>query len=227
MRRLLLGSLYALTAACASLGFARAGALSTPDYPLDEVSRAVDPGEKLPCEKGELELVPYKGDLIRYEKPVRVHPAFKAQLVAFEGIVDELAREHFGRPPRRIHHLGAYNCRPMRNYAHWMSEHALGNALDVSGFDFGPLPKKAEAPPELAKKFYRPFQVRVDKHWEASEPEAPKRIFLRTLAERIIERPDVFRSVVGPKYRGHHNHFHLSHPPYRMVKVGDTMRWFW
>ena len=41
------------------------------------------------------------------EKPLRIHPAFKAQLVAFEALVRELAIEHYGRAPRRIVHLAA------------------------------------------------------------------------------------------------------------------------
>lgn len=214
--------------ACSSAGHALDAALMTEsEYPLDDVSRSVVAGNPLPCERGELELVSYKGELLHYQKPLRVHPAFRAQLVAFEGIVDELGREHFGRAPRRILHMGAYACRPMRRHAHWMSEHALGNAIDVAGFDFGPATRKMVLPPELPKGLRRGFQIRVDKHWEGTGAQAPQAEFLRALAARIIERPDVFRAIVGPGWPGHDNHFHLGHPPYRMVKVGQTQRWFW
>jgi hypothetical protein len=198
----------------------------TPAYPLDGVSRSVLAGEKLSCETGALALTAYRGEHLRYQKPVRVHPAFKTQLAEFEAIVAEVARQHFGRVPRAIVHFGAYVCRPMRNHAHWLSEHALGNAIDVAGFDFGPLPKKDPSFALIAKPLRKSFTVRVDKDWHGTGERDAKRAFLRALAERLITRPDVFRSLVGPDYPGHTNHFHLAHPPYRMVKLGETERWW-
>jgi hypothetical protein len=217
--------LLLLCSAFASSGLAREQAPGAAVYPLDELSRAVVVGVKLPCETGQLALVSYRGELLRYQKPLRIHPAFRAQLVAFESIVDEVARAHFGRAPRHIQHFGAYACRPMRNHAHWASEHAFGNAIDVAGFEFGPLPRKSPAFATLPRALRRTFQVRVDKHWEGAS--ALQAAFLKELAERIIARPDVFRAVVGPGWPGHDNHFHLAHPPYRMVKLGETQRWFW
>jgi hypothetical protein len=217
-------ALVGLLCGVACTGFASEAA--TPSYPLDGVSRAIVAGEKLPCESGELALVSYRGQLVRYEKPLRVHPAFRAQLLQFEQIVAELSQQHFGRAPRSIVHFGAYACRPMRRYTHWMSEHALGNAIDVAGFEFGPLSKRAVAPAALPKALRRGFSVRVDKHWTAPEGD-PKRAFLRALGQRITERPDVFRALVGPGWPKHDNHFHFAHPPYRMVKLGGTERWFW
>jgi hypothetical protein len=197
-------------------------------YPLDTYSRSVLPGTKLACENGELELTPYRGEHVRYQKPVRVHPAFKAQLAAFEAIVAELAQLHFGRVPRAIVHFGAYACRPMRNHAHWVSEHAFGNAIDVAGFDFAALPRKHPSFTSLPKTLRKSFSVRVDKDWRGAGEGDAKRAFLHALAERLIARPDVFRALVGPDHPGHDNHLHLAHPPYRMVKLGDVERWwFW
>jgi hypothetical protein len=220
-------ALMGLLCGVACSGFASEGSVAPPPgYPLDGVSRAVLAGEKLPCETGELELVSYRGELVRYAKPLRVHPAFRAQLRQFEQIVAELGRQHFGRAPRSILHFGAYACRPMRRHAHWISEHALGNAIDVAGFEFGPLPKRETAPQELPRPMRRGFVVRVDKHWSAAKDDV-RSDFLRALAQRITERPDVFRALVGPGWPGHDNHFHLAHPPYRMVKLGALQRWFW
>ena len=42
---------------------------------------------------------------------------------------------------------------------------------------------------------------------------------LADLARRVIARPEVFRTVLGPAYPGHHNHFHLDCAPYRVVEV--------
>jgi hypothetical protein len=217
-------------AACASLGYASEGTVrEATDYPLDEVPRRLGEGDVLPCQRGEVELVSYRGEHVRYQKPVQVHPAFKPHLVAFEQLVSELGKAHFGRAPRRIQHFGAYNCRSMRNRTYLMSEHALGNALDVAGFDFGPLLKKeqASAPPELARPLRRAFQIRVDKHWNGAEKDAEKTAFLRALGDALIARPELFRSIVGPDFPNHHNHLHLSHPPYRMVKLGAVERWWW
>jgi hypothetical protein len=198
-----------------------------PDYPLDAFSRAVIPGERLPCERGELPLESYRGELVRYQKPVRIHPAFRSHLIAFERLVAELGALHLGRAPRRILHFGAYVCRPMRIRTHWVSEHAFGNAIDVAGFEFPPLPAKARRGSTLPRALWRGFTVRVDTHWDASGGTTPEAAFLRALADAVIERPGMFRAFIGPGYANHDNHFHFANPPYRLVKVGDVQRWFW
>jgi len=191
-------------------------------YPLDGMARVLEVGEPMPCELGTPELVAYRGELLHYQKPLRVHPAFRVQLAAFEQIVKELAESHYGRAPRKIVHLGSYNCRRMRRYPTWVSEHALGNALDVAGFDFGPLSKGASLPANTPTAFKRGFQVRMEQHWDAHGKAAFHATFLRTLAQRIIARPDVFRVILGPSWPGHKNHLHLDHAPYRVVEVfGD------
>jgi hypothetical protein len=212
--------------ACELAFAARAAEPAALAYPLDAVSRSVSADEELPCQRGEVTLVTYKGEVVRYARPLRVHPSFRSQLLAFEAIVAELGERHFGRAPRRIVHFGAYACRPMRGHAQWLSEHALGNALDVAGFDFGPLPREAELPAGLPPKLRRPFEVRVARHFDAAAKEAAQGAFLRELAKRLIERPDVFRNIVGPGWPGHDNHLHLAHPPYRLVKVGEEVRWY-
>jgi hypothetical protein len=212
-------------AACSDLAFALPGGRDVP-YPLDDVSRAV--GEELACASGAPDLIAYRGEHVRYQRPLRVHPAFKAQLAQFEQIVSELAQRHFGRAPRGITHFGAYACRPMRNHASWISEHALGNAVDVAGFEFPPLSRRAAEYPRISQPaLRRGFSVSVDKDWHAGSRNQEKSAFLHALVDALIARPDVFRSLVGPDYPGHKNHLHLAHPPYRLVKVGEVVRWFW
>lgn len=188
-------------------------------YPLDRVPRVLEPGDPLPCEAGDLELVSYKSERFRYQKPVRVHPAFAERLPVFEAIVEEVARRYYGRAPRRIVHLGAYACRVMRRYPDWVSEHALGNAIDIAGFDFGPMSRATALPEAAPKALRRAFSVRLEKHWTASGAGAVHAAFLRELATRLIERPDLFPVVLGPAFPGHKNHFHLDHAPYRVVEV--------
>jgi hypothetical protein len=64
------------------------------------------------------------------------------------------------------------------------------------------------------------FEVRIDNHWNATRGTgAAHSAFLRDLARRVIDRLDIFRTVLGPAYPGHRNHFHLDCAPYRVVEV--------
>ncbi|HEX6241448.1 MAG TPA: extensin family protein [Polyangiales bacterium] len=190
-----------------------------PAYPLDEVPRTLPERAPLPCEAGGLPLVSYNGERLRYQKPVQVHQAFRAQLSAFEQIVEQVALAHYGRTPQRVVHMGGYNCRRMRRYPDWVSEHALGNAIDIAGFDFGPLARGAALPSGLPRALRSGFQVRLQTHWDGKGSAEPHSRFLRALAQALIDRPDVFHVVLGPAWPGHKNHFHLDHAPYRVVEV--------
>jgi len=172
---------------------------------------------------GSVPLVSYGGELLRYQKPMRVHPAFQAQLAAFERLVSEVALAHYGREPARIVHLGTYNCRVMRRYPSWVSEHALGNAIDIAGFDFAPLPRKHPSYARTAASLRGALKVRVDSHWSAQGAARVHAAFLHDLLRRVAERPDVFHVVLGPGYPGHHNHFHLDHAPYRVVDYKEAL----
>ena len=111
--------------------------LNVGSYPLDAIARVLADGEDLPC--GDHELVVYRGTKLKLSKPARVHPAFAPKIAELEQLVAEVALPIYGRAPRTLVHLGTHNCRRMRRYPDWVSEHALGNAIDVAGFDFGPL----------------------------------------------------------------------------------------
>ncbi|MFT3921339.1 MAG: extensin family protein [Myxococcales bacterium] len=195
----------------------QAGSDAGPSYPLDDIPRVLEPGSPLPCQSGDVPLVNYRGARLKYQKPMRIHPAFQAQLAAFEALVSEVALAHYGREPQRIVHLGTYNCRVMRRYPSWVSEHALGNAIDIAGFDFGALPRKSPRYASLPAKLRGALKVRVDSHWSASGNQQAHSDFLHDLARKIAERPEVFHVLLGPGYPGHHNHFHLDHAPYRVV----------
>lgn len=178
-------------------------------YALDELSRTVPTRGRLPCPTG---LVRYRGTHIRYHKPVRVHPAFVPVLARFEAIAVEVAVEHYGRAPRRLVHIGAYNCRRTRGYPDLLSEHALGNALDVEAFRFGRARRGAELPDKAPR---RAFSVSVERHWDGAGRHAA---FLRALTERL-QKDDVFRVMLGPAYPGHDDHFHFDMAPYRLVSL--------
>lgn len=185
-------------------------------YPLDSMARETSPRGRLRCP--DLPMVRHVGEHVRYHKPVKVYVGFRESLVRFEKIVEATALEVYGRKPARIRHIGTFNCRRIRKFPDWLSEHALGNAIDVEGFDFGRA-SKAERTRAPHPTLRGAFQVRVEKHWNkrGAVPEIHAR-FLRRLTERLQE-DKVFRVLLGPAYPGHHDHFHFDMAPYEMVEL--------
>ena len=185
-------------------------------YPLDEISREVPEKGRVVCP--EVELVRYRGDTIRYQKAARVYVGFRDRLRIFEEIVRDTAIEIYGRPPTRIVQLGTYYCRRIRLWPTYLSEHGLGNAIDIEGFDFDWVSKKKA--PDTPRKFRAAFKVRLDYHWDATKGRAAVHSrFLRLLAERVVARYDLFRVMLGPAEVGHDNHFHFDVAPWRIVNI--------
>jgi hypothetical protein len=99
-----------------------------------------------------------------------------------------------------------------------VSEHALGNALDLVGFDFGAASKSQPLPEALPRSLKLPFQVRVARHWHGEGAiGAIHARFLALLTERLEQRDDIFRSMFGPGHGGHSDHLHLDAAPWRYV----------
>ncbi|MEM1417303.1 MAG: extensin family protein [Myxococcota bacterium] len=222
------GPLVLVLAACALVwAGARAGAQSfwedphfrslgwppTP-YKLDGIPRFLTENQDLICAGPELVL--YHGRTIRFRNPVRVHSSFVPRVAAFEEVVRDVGVEIYGRAPRRIVHHGAFNCRRVRGARRRVSEHALGNAIDLTGFAFGPL-REGEAPPEGMPEFFRrSFSINVKDHWQPRYRRDTRHgIFLHTLITRLAERPEIFRGIVGPPQRRHTAHIHLDAAPWR------------
>ncbi len=185
---------------------------------LDDLARIVEPTGKIQCAK--VELVNYRGDFIRYASPLHVNAEFRARLRRFELVVHQTAMDVYGRAPTQITHLGSFNCRRIRLWPEYLSEHGLGNALDVSGFVFGPLGRRQNAPADLPKALKRGFRVRIDPDWQGTEGVAALHAkFLRELTQRLVARQDIFRVLLGPAYPGHKNHFHFDCAPWRIVEI--------
>ncbi len=186
-------------------------------YGLDEVSREVPARGRVVCPK--VEMVRHRGTHLRYHKPVRVYVGFRDRLEKFEKIVHDTAIEVYGRAPRRIVHIGTYNCRRIRRFPTFISEHGLGNAIDIEGFDFGPARGKAERG-AVPRQLRRGFKVRVEKHWDGNRGvNALHAKFLRLVTERLVEREDIFTVLLGPAWPGHKNHFHFDVSPWRIVEL--------
>jgi hypothetical protein len=220
-RALLLAPLLAIPAAFALASPAAADphATAEPAYPLDTLAReAPDDGGDLDCTRVEVQA--YRGDVVRYKPEVWVNAPFRDRLRAFEGVVRDVGIEVYGRAPDRILSLGAYGCRRMREHAGLMSEHALGNAIDIAGFDFGHLPRGAKLPAGLDPVFANGFGVRVLGDWgKKAGWGAVHARFLRTLIQRLVARDDVFRVLLGPGFPGHKNHFHFDMSTFRWVQI--------
>jgi hypothetical protein len=195
-------------------------ALNGDAYELDAIPRRLENSKtRVECAKDGL--VVYRGTVVRYAGSVVVSKVFQERLERFEAVLAETALETYGRAPRRVRHLGAYVCRRSRTRSHMVSEHALGNAIDVLGFDFGPASKTEPLPTGIPKQLRGPFEVRIARHWDrTSTPVAETHArFLRLLTERLSERHDIFRSMFGPGHRGHADHFHFDVSPWRYVDL--------
>ncbi len=187
------------------------------DYSLDSLERVANSKGKIRCPK--VEMTRHKGGSVRYHKPVLVYVDFKKRLEDFEDVVAEVATDIYGRAPRKIKHVGTYNCRRIRRFPDLLSEHALGNAIDVEGFDFSAARGSEERAESPHKSLRRSFQVRVGKHWDRKRGVSKIHSkFLRKLTERLLEE-DTFRVLLGPAFPGHQSHFHFDLAPYRLVDL--------
>lgn len=185
-------------------------------YALDDVARRVESKKHVKCDPSGFQL--YKGRVLPYAGAVTVDPAFVERLVRFEAVVNQVALEVYGRTPNRLVHAGAFSCRTSRNRASRLSEHALGNALDVVGFSF---PRATKAELEQTPTSPRgPFKVTVFQHWNAERTEQARmhRDFLRKLASAVVQA-DVFRVALGPSHPGHADHLHFDMSPWNYVHL--------
>ena len=187
-------------------------------YALDGIPRDVSPTGTLVCP--EVPLISYSGARLRYTRPARVHPAFARRLERFEQVVAETGKSVFGREPRRIVEKGTYYCRRVRSIPSLISEHSLGNAIDVYGFQFGPLQNGQTLPQGLPQQFRRAFNVSLLKDWNATSAAGAYRSkFLKELAKNLIARDNIFNVLLGPAYPGHKNHFHFDCANYTLVSI--------
>ena len=128
----------------------------------------------------------------------------------FEQVACEVGQAVYGRPPTRLQHIGSLVCRRMRGHPELFSEHAFGNALDVTGFSYPPL-EESLLPPGVHPVFGNAFSVTVGRHWRPQPGVAGLHsTFLRRLMRALIARADIFRCVLGPAAQGHSRHFHFD-----------------
>lgn len=189
-------------------------ALGPGPYALDELSREVPPG---PFKCPKFETTRYLGTGIAYSSPIFVHEAFVEKLVALDTLVRTVAIEVYGRTPEVLHHLGGTECETTADKRRF-SEHAMGNAIDVDGFVFAPLAPDEKLAPGLPDELAKGFKVTLSWHYFSSTKTGKVHAkFLNRLAIRLKEDKSIFRTVLGPGYGDHWNHFHLDAAPHRFV----------
>jgi len=192
-----------------------AAAVAATPYPLDHIERFIARRGKVRCPK--VPKVWHRGTHVRYHSRVRVYRGFKPRLVAFEKMVAEVGKEIYGWAPRRIRHIGTYNCRRIAAWPDLLSEHGLANGIDISAFVFGRPPRRIRR--QVPRHLRRGFKVSVLRHWRSEKKrDALHRRFLRTLVQRLVDQDDrIFRVLVGPGYPGHDNHFHFDVAPWALI----------
>jgi hypothetical protein len=184
-------------------------------YVLDTIPRSIA-DQTLDCMPEAL--VSYAGTHLRYARGVRVHPAFIERLKRFEQLVIDVSKDIYERPAKRLIHQGAYNCRSVRGNQTRISEHALGNAIDVRGFEFNAMARQQARNSQLPKSLRRKFVVSVHDHWNsAKESDRLHREFLKELSRRLQEQDAMFRGVIGPAHPRHGGHLHLDCGPFSYI----------
>jgi hypothetical protein len=127
---------------------------------------------------------------IALDQPVQLGCAAATHLLRLEAeVLQPAAQRHFRQDVVRIRHFGGYACRARNGDARGrLSEHALGRAIDIAGFD-------------LADG----TQVTVSRHWDER---GPRGAFLRDVARGACS---VFHLVLTPRSDTlHRTHFHLD-----------------
>lgn len=185
------------------------GSPATVRYALDDLQRKKYAGK---CPK--VALTEFAGQNLRFLPPAHVNSAFRAHLVQFESIVREVALRIYDREPTAILVAASYDCRNINGSKGRLSEHALGNAIDVAGFRFPPLPGS------VLRSAQDGFDVRIARHWKAHWGWQERRHarFLDELTRTLIER-DVFRTLLGPAHPDHKDHFHFDMAPGHYVDL--------
>jgi hypothetical protein len=144
----------------------------------------------------EVPLVDHLGTPVPWEPPLRVHPSFVPAVSALEEAIAETAREVYGREVAHLFCASSYRCTTVRRRPERISEHALGNAIDLRGI-----------------ALTDGTETSVAEHWHAgTADDAIHARFWRTLVERVHAR-GIFRGILGPPAPDHTDHLHFDRGP--------------
>ena len=130
------------------------------------------------------------GKSVRFPGPVTVTCEFASKFAVWlSADVATAATTHFGSELTRIVTGPGYQCRRRNNKPDGkLSEHALGNAIDISAFEIGP-----------------DIRIRIGENWS---DDTRKGRFLKDIHTAACKR---FTTVLGPDADpDHKSHFHLD-----------------
>ena len=138
------------------------------------------------------------GGVVGLSQPAEMGCSLALAVTEFEqGDIQALAQRYFHQKLTRLDHMGAYSCRTVRDAKGRMSEHALGHAIDISGFVLADGTK-----------------ITVENDWFST---GPKRDFLRDVAKAACER---FAVVLTPNYNlDHYNHIHADLSKWKLCGI--------
>jgi hypothetical protein len=175
-------------------------------YAFDDLPRAIDGAVSCP----RIELIEYVGVSVRFSPAARVAVPFRERVVELERVVRDTSLAFYGRAPSALLIAASYDCRPVTGNRKRLSEHALGNALDITALRFDADAATGEPA----------FDVRVDRHWSGSGDALVERHarFLHALTQALIAR-NVFRTLLGPAHPDHRDHFHFDMAPQHYVEL--------
>lgn len=167
-------------------------------YLLDPVPRSP---ELVQSGCPDVPLIDHAGAPVPWRPALRVHPAFEPSVGDVERAFVEAARARYGRDPIALLSATSYRCRTMRRRPERLSEHALGNALDVRGIVI------AEGESEV--------EITVRDHWGDGSIHD---LFLHDAIRAVIDRARA-RGVIGPPTADHLDHFHVDQGPSRFIAI--------
>jgi hypothetical protein len=185
-------------------------------YPLDRLRRSAKQGGTVSCPK--LELHKFQGKQLQFLPAAKVVEPFRERLLELERVVSEVSLKVYERKPSAILVAASYGCRSVRGKQRRLSEHALGNAIDIAGFRFSPVTGSKSR--GMSAALAGGFDVRVDKDWRGRGTALRRRHsrFLHELTATLVER-DIFRTLLGPAHRDHADHFHFDMAPQHYVDL--------
>ncbi len=141
-------------------------------------------------------LVDYVGEPIAWRPAFRVTPVFVPSVRALDALIAETSRDVYGRAPTTLLSASGYRCTTVRGRPERISEHALGNAIDVRGIVLD-----------------EENTTTVRDHWYSHPGDDPRHArFWRLLVTRAHER-GLFRGIIGPPRADHLDHLHFDQSP--------------
>jgi hypothetical protein len=185
-------------------------------YALDSLNRKIGSGWRCPS----VDAREFAGSHVRFVPSVKVIAPFREHLLQLEQVASVVGQRVYGRAPVRIRVAASYVCRPVTGNGGRLSEHALGNAIDITAFEF---PASYTVGPDRSLTnltLAGELEVRVDRHWHAQGDPVVERHarFLSELTDELVARR-VFRTLLGPAHPDHEDHFHFDMAPHPHVNL--------